>query len=191
MWYRSGMRILPLLCAAALLSPDAKADKFWFGDAAAEKVEGSEPAVIEGVLIAEDDTSFHVRVVGGEVVLPKARVTRHEKDGLTLDAIAASEKTMRDRAASTADQTARARAAARLRRDVRAAEAAASRRDAVRPVAVSASATRSEAAFDAVIGRVDDSGSRRAAAMRELLRSWKATKDRRYLEELRRMRRMK
>ena len=88
------MRYLPLTVCALLFAVPAKADKFWLSDPAAEKnaAAGSSANVLEGVLIAETEDAYQVRIVGGEVFLPKKAVFKVEKDGLTLDSIAKSEK---------------------------------------------------------------------------------------------------
>ena len=48
MWYPYHMRILLLLCTAALFSAPAKADKFWLSDPDKQAVHGGAPDVIEG-----------------------------------------------------------------------------------------------------------------------------------------------
>ena len=87
------MRLIPLIVCTLLLSVPAKADKFWLEDPESHKnaAAGSSPAVIEGVLLSEDADGYHVRTVGGEVVLAKKSVFKIEKDGLTLDAIVKAE----------------------------------------------------------------------------------------------------
>ena len=87
------MRYLPLIAGVLLICAPAKADKFWLTDPESQQssAAGSSPSLIQGVLVATDDEGYHVRIVGGEVVLSKKIVFKIEKDGLTLDAIIKAE----------------------------------------------------------------------------------------------------
>jgi len=107
------MRNPPLVLLAALaLAPLARADRFWFeAPEQKDRVPGSLPAVIDGVLLDQTDKQFHVRVVGGEVWLDKARVVRVEKDGLTLEAIAQQEAEHLKASAAAEHEARQARAA--------------------------------------------------------------------------------
>ena len=95
---------LLLLCASLALSPVAKADKFWLQiPGQGEAVEGSLPPVIEGVILDQTDTSYHLRVVGGELWLTKSQVLRVDKDAMTVASI---EKAEQDNAADLVAATA-------------------------------------------------------------------------------------
>lgn len=185
------MRFLPLaVVAAALLAPFAKADKFHLGKNEQPAVEGSAPDVIAGVLIGEDDTHYHVRMVGGEVMLPKKLVRKIEKDGLTVDAIVDQERA-RTEALAKADAERRARQAA-----VR--DAADRARPAGRGHAVEASLRPAEVApapapsFDPVIGALRPATE---LSDRELLRelelAYEVTRDPRYIKLVRKLRRLR
>ena len=117
MWYCDYMRTPILLCAAALFAAPLKADKFWLGDPDKQTVEGSAPDVIEGVLIDENATSYHIRVVGGEIVLSKKQVVKVEKDDLTLAKLLDAEQVERERLAKVEERQALDRAAERLKRE--------------------------------------------------------------------------
>lgn len=192
MWYHFTMRILPLLCAAALLPVPAKADKFWFSDPAGQTVEGTVPDLIQGVLISEDDNTYTIRVIGGEITLAKKRVFKVEKDGLTLVKLVADENVERQRLAQASERRALAKAADRLRNDVRAAEASATRGAAAPATRVARPVVIAEPAYDPLIGRTTNNAMMsRHQMMRELEFAWTMTKDRRYLKTLRKIRRMK
>jgi hypothetical protein len=82
---------LPLLAKLALSTfalvtfERPQPDKFWLEPPASggQAVEGSQPAFLEGVLLDESPTHYHVRVLGGEIWLAKKDVHHVEKD--TLD----------------------------------------------------------------------------------------------------------
>lgn len=179
------------LLAALLLQPAARADKFWFESPdAKDRVEGSLPAVVEGVLLGEQDGQYWIRVVGGEIRVPKALVVKIESDSLTVAAIEAQEHM----AAQAAAERAALAQEARARREAAAAEAVARRSEAapapetptfaegVAPVRV----------FDPVIGAL------RTAQpisdydlMRDLELAYSMTGDRSYVKLLRKMRRLR
>lgn len=189
------MRILPCTLLALCFAAPAKADKFWLSDPAAEKnaAEGSRPNVIEGVLLAEDAEGYHVRIVGGEVLLQKKLVFRIEKDALSIDAIVQQEQAAA-KALAEADEARRAANAAiprqRTRGGVQAAEAAAKRSEAA-PAPAPAESTAAPAGFDPVVGRiVPGTGPSHADLLAEAQRQWSLTKDRRYLSLLRKLRRL-
>ena len=184
------MRFLLLLCATALLSPAAKADKFWLSDPKSNTAQGSQADMIHGVLLGEDDHNYQLRVVGGELLLAKKRVFKIEKDDLTIDDIVALEKKDRERLAKTAEARAMQREAELSRRQARAAEATA-RRNAtetvLQPVVEIELPT-----FDPAIGTfaVNDATSYRQR-LRDLQVAWVLTKDRRFIKLIRQTRRMK
>lgn len=59
-------------------------------------IEGSTPATLVGALIGEDDTTYTLRVEGGEVTLPKDSVWKVEGSAPTLASIEESEAKARD-----------------------------------------------------------------------------------------------
>lgn len=213
MWYSSGMRILLLPLFALCLQVPAKADKFWLSDPAAQQnaPEGSTPNVIEGVLIAESDEGYHVRTVGGEILLPKKSVFRIEKDSLSIDAIIQQEQQAAERRATSEAAPKAAPASARhTKRAVRAVDATTNRSDdapnagptaGTDSVPDSVPATVPDRApvgskpsgFDPVIGREipPTNGMSQADLMAELQLAWRLTKDKRYLVALRQLRRMR
>jgi hypothetical protein len=185
------MRILPFVLGILLLQVPAHADKFWLSDPAAKPAEGSVADVVHGVLIAESDEGYHVRVVGGELILPKSSVWKIEKDDLSIDAIVKTEQDQADQLAAADRERQMAQAAARRARDVRAVEASASK-------AVDAAARATEPAvepqpqFDPVVGVVPEVGTmNQPALLRELQLAWNLTHDRSYLKLLRQVRRMR
>jgi hypothetical protein len=186
------MRFIPLTVCAMLLCVPAKADKFWLSDPQAEQnaAEGSSPNLIEGVLIAESDEGYHVRIVGGEIILPKQSVYKIEKDALSLDNIVAAEK---DAAAAGEQANEERRLTQEIRRrerEIRVAEASA-RRSAR---AVDASVTPEPLpapVFDPVLGVFGDGGASDQELMIEAQIGWERTHDRRYLKLLRQLRRLR
>jgi hypothetical protein len=188
------MRTLPFVVLALALQAPAKADKFWLSDPAAKQqaTEGSSPAMIEGVLIAESDEGYHVRIVGGEVLLPKKAVFRIEKDGLSVEAIVQQELALAkaQAAAPAAAEAAPATATKRSgRRQAKAAEAAA--RKASEP-ATPAPAAVEPPAYDPVLHRATPAPgtTTHAELMAEAQLAWTLTRDRRYMTLLRRLRRL-
>lgn len=127
------LRSTAILAAVLSLSAFAKADKFHLSKAdETSKTEGNAAGrVIEGALVKEEDGMYVIRVVGGEMRLPKAQVVKHEKDGLTVAQIEAQEKGMQDALAQQNTQ----------RRELLAAEAD----DFDRAIAAEASARRGTA----------------------------------------------
>lgn len=186
------MRYLPLLIGALLFAAPAKADKFWLSDPKAEATaaEGSTPNIIEGVLLAEDDDGYHIRIEGGEIVLPKKSVFKIEKDGLSLDGIVKAEGDGKAAGERANEERRLAQETARVNRDVRIAEASARRR----ARAVEADAPRRASAqpqgFDPVLG-VATGANQDADLMRDAQIAWSLTKDRRYLKLLRQLRRLR
>lgn len=187
------MRSLPLLVCTLLLQVPAKADKFWLSDPNAPKnsAEGSMPNIITGVLIAESDEGYHVRIVGGEVILPKKSVRKIEKDDLSIDAIVKMEKDNAAAQDAANKERAMAQAAARRAADVKAVEAAAKRTAPPAPAPAEAPAATTPAGFDPIVG-VDRSvqGMSNVEMQRDMQLAWTLTKDRRYLVALRQLRRL-
>jgi hypothetical protein len=187
------MRCIPLVLGALLLQVPAKADKFWLVDPEVAKTaaEGSSPNVIEGVLLAENEDGYHIRVVGGEVVLAKASVFKIEKDALTLAAVLEAEKAGADALAAADRERQMAQAAARRARDVRVAEAAA-RRSAIPAEATATPAARpAEATFDPILDRAAAGAEATGDMLANLQLAWEMTRDRRYLKALRQLRRLR
>lgn len=186
------MRYLPLIAGALLLTAPAKADKFWLSDpnAKAEAPADSSPDVIEGVLLAEDDDGYHIRTVGGELVLAKDSVFKIEKDGLTVDAIVKAEGDSQEALAQADRERRLAQDVARTERQIRVAEASARR--AARAVEADTGAldeAPAPAGFDPVLGVAARDGQ--YALMRDAQLAWTLTKDRRYLKLLRQLRRLR
>ncbi|MCA8958639.1 MAG: hypothetical protein KDC87_21360 [Planctomycetes bacterium] len=109
--------LAPLLLIT--ITPPLAADKFHFGSSEeAEQTQGNAGArVVSGVLLSESSDTYTIRVVGGQMTLPKASVSRVERDALTVAQIEQQEK----------DQASAVAAADKRRRDVQAAEATARR----------------------------------------------------------------
>jgi hypothetical protein len=184
------MRILPLTVCALVFALPAKADKFWLSDPAAQKTAsaGSSPEVVDGVLISEDADNYHVRVAGGELVLPKKAVFKIEKDDLTIETIVKGEKDSAEKLALANRERVLKQQIAQKERDVRVAEASAKRSD---RKAADASAKVEPAAapvagFDPVIGRAIGPA---IDPVREALLAYELTRDRAYLRLARQMRR--
>lgn len=198
MWYPSGMRNLLLPLVALCLQVPAKADKFWLSDPAAQKnaPEGSLPNLVEGVLIAESDEGYHVRIVGGEVLLPKKSVFRIEKDDLSIATIVKQEQAAASQRAAAEEAAPKAAPATARRKSAKAEakEATARRREPTEtPAPAPASAQPKASTFDPVIGREvpPTDGLSQADLMAELQLAWTMTKDKRYLVALRQLRRMR
>jgi len=185
------MRYLPLLCGALLLAAPAKADKFWLSDpdTQAEAAPDSRPDILAGVLLAEEGGFYVIRVTGGEVRLPKTAVFRIDEDSLDLAGIEAAEAAAATEGARADEARRLAQRSARSRRDVRIAEAAA-RRGARAVDAVSPRAARPAPRFDPVVG-VATGADAQLEQMRAAERAFAQTRDRRYLKQLRRLRRMR
>ncbi|MBL8734457.1 MAG: hypothetical protein JNN13_18925 [Planctomycetes bacterium] len=185
------MRFLLFPAVALLMALPAKADKFWLSDPADPKVEpGSSPNVIEGVLLAENDDGYHVRVVGGELFLAKKGVFKVEKDSLSLDDIGKAEQQAAEANNAAEHERAAAEAAARRANQVRVAEASA-RKEAAKVDAAEAEPAPASgpAGYDPVVGRA--TGASQADLVRDAQVAWTLTKDRRYLKLLRQLRRMR
>lgn len=192
------MQIPLLLALGLLLQPSAAPDKFWTSMPPDGAIEGQKPSFVEGVLLDEDATHYHVRVAGGEVWIAKARVVRVEKDDLTVEAIAAAEQAAKDARKADAPSEPNAGEAAPKADPVAAVEA-----DAKPQVATPVEATAppiepvpaedvAEPRFDPIRGRFGPStAGARSAQLRELEATYAATKDRDVLKQLRQLRRMR
>ncbi len=183
------MRYLPLTVCALLFALPAKADKFWLSDPADEKnaAAGSSPNILEGVLIAETDDTYQVRIVGGEVFLSKKAVFKVEKDGLTVDAIAKAEKDSAEALAAANRERELQDQIKRGERQVKAAEASARRT----AKATEASASRSDVAPAPVYDPVLDVVPQVPAVDPQIAAkiAFEQTGDRAYLKLLRQLRR--
>ncbi len=192
MCYPSCMRILPLTLCALLLQVPAKADKFWLTDPDAQKgaSEGSSPNIVEGVLIAESDEGYHVRIVGGEVLLPKKSVFKIEKDGLSIDAIVKVEQDQAKGREAADQERQLAQAATRRARVVKAVEASVRREVPAEPAP--AAAAEQKPKFDPVLDALPDpKGMKHSELQREVQLAYALTKDHRYLKVLRQLRRLR
>lgn len=176
------MRILSISACALLLALPAKADKFWLSDPAAQKnaAAGSSPDAIEGVLLAEDAEGYHIRIVGGELVLAKKSVFQVEKDGLTIDDIVKAEKDSAEALALANQERGLQAAVTKKEREVRAAEASARKSD-----AKAAESKAVEAGFDPVVDRAPSRGD----LVRDAMLAYELTRDRAYLRAARQLRR--
>ncbi len=186
------MRTLPVIVCAALFALPAKADKFWLSDPAdKDAAAGSSPNVIEGVLLAEDAEGYHIRVVGGELVLPKKAVFKVEKDDLSLDAIVKAETDGAEALAAADRERVLQQEIARKEREIRLTEAA-TRRASARPAEASAPAAAPAAApvFDPVLD-VAPVPATLAELQRAARLAFEQTGDRAYLRELRQLRRLR
>lgn len=187
------MRILPLVLGSLLFQVPAYADTFWLSDPAAQKnaAEGSQPDVVRGVLIAESDEGYHVRIVGGEVILPKSSVFKIEKDDLSIDAIVKLEQDQADALAAADRERQMAQAAARRARQVAAVEASTTKA-ATSTTTEAVVVAEPEPSFDPVLGVARESGAiNQPQLLRDLQLAWSLTQDRRYLKLLRQVRRMR
>ena len=192
--YPSSMRVLPVLLFVLGLQATAKADRFWLSDPGAKVPEGTAPDCIEGVLLAEGPEGYHVRIVGGEVLLPKSAVVRVEKDGLTVAQIVQRETELaaqRGPAPIPAAAPGAAPAAAKKPAAIPV-EATAKRGDAIpAPAAAQPPAQAGvDSGYDPVLHRRQPAPGASVADLRaELQLAWTLTKDKRYLTALRQLRR--
>ena len=116
------MILRALLTASIALSVTAPsfADKFHFGksDESEKTVGNAKSRAVEGVLIKQDDTTYTIRFVGGEMTVAKSLVHKVEADGLTVAQIENREKDQSDAVAKSETK----------RREFHAAEASATKR---------------------------------------------------------------
>jgi hypothetical protein len=176
-----------------LFALPAKADKFWLADPAAAKntAAGSSPEVIEGVLVAEDQDAYHIRVVGGELLLAKKSVFKVEKDGLTLEAVVKAEKEAAEKAVAQNRDRELQQTEARKVRDIQVLEASARRtRAEVAEAQAQPVAPAAQPVFDPVLGVVRGAGyGSQQDLMIDAQLAWQMTRDPRYLKMLRQLRR--
>ena len=137
---------------------------------------------LAGVLLAEEGGYYQIRVIGGEVRIPKAAVFKVESDAQTLETLAAAEAAGQEQRAQD-DRERRERQRSRR----------ASRGRAPRARVAEASFSRPEAParrFDPVVG-VSSTDNGHLQCMQDAERAFAQTRDRRYLKLLRRLRRMR
>jgi hypothetical protein len=177
-----------LLCTIALLfAAPAHADRFWLTDPndAAAAAPGSSPEVIEGALLSDEGGYYRIRVVGGELSLPKSTVFRVDRDDQSVETVAAAEAASQE-AGARADRE-------RIERQRSKRSARKRKGSGARGAVVEASLTKRESppiAFDPIIGATDPSDQQQAR-MREAARAFEQTRDRRYLKLLRKLRRLR
>jgi hypothetical protein len=182
--------------AAVLLSPLARADKFHFGEAPKHPVEGSEPAVIEGVLVSEDAYSFHIRVLGGQITIERRLVTSVEKDGLTIAELERQEAAAQRRWNQAERQRAEAQEADAQRARAEATDATMSRQGQGGQDQAPAQASQPEVlvpvepVYDPVLHTATGSQMGDRRLLRELEFAYGLTHDHRYIKLIRRLRRM-
>ncbi len=186
------MRIFTLTACALLFTLPCKADKFWLSDPAASKnaPTDSSPDCIEGVLIAEDADGYHIRIVGGELLLAKKGVFKVEKDALTLDAIVKAEQDGAEALAAANKERGLQQQIAKKEREIKVAEAAAKKGGQPVDGTFRKTAAPAEASFDAVVDALPAVMSR-GDLLRETQLAYELTKDRSYLRALRQLRRLR
>ena len=188
------MRFLPLSVCALLFALPAKADKYWLSDPAGEKnaAAGSSPNVIEGVLLAEDKDGYHLRIVGGEMLLLKKSVFKVEKDDLTLAAIVKAEQDLADKQAAANREREQEQTASRKLRDIQVLEASMRRsRGDVIDAQAQVSAPVPQPYFDPVVGVARGGLGPQQDLMVDAQIAWQMTRDPRYLKVLRQLRRLR
>lgn len=182
---RSTLFTLLALCLGA----EARADKYWLTDADTAKP-GHE--VLDAVLLRETATTYHLRLVGGEIELPKSRVWKVERDGLTVARIEAQELALRT-AAEAADAERRAEQQAEPPPPTRGepVEASAVRERPAPPAPATAPAktTPAKGYYDPILRRyVRAPGELSPTELRrELQFAYRMTRDPRYLAALRKL----
>jgi hypothetical protein len=186
------MRFLPLCVCAALFAVPAKADKFWLSDPAAPQNSGGSPEVLDGVLLAESDEGYHVRIVGGEILLPKKSVFKIEKDALSLEAIVRAEQDSAEKLATANRERELQQQAARKLREIQVLEASARRE--VRTAEATGGGGQAqvvESGFDPVIGVARGPSMVQNDLIQDAHLAYELTRDRRYLRVLRQLRRLR
>lgn len=189
--YPSFMRFLPLTACALLFALPAKADKFWLAESSNTPAnQASTPNFVEGVLLEEADGMYVLRVVGGELRLPKASVSKVEKDGLTIGAIEQAEKAAAEKLALQNRERELEQGAAKKAREIQALEASARRSNKPADVVVVPADAPQAPVFDPVVGvarGVVPSGD----LLGDAQLAYELTKDRRYLRVIRQLRRLR
>jgi len=182
----------PTLLMLSLLTLGAQPDKFWLAEPDAKAVEGSSPRLIEGVLLDQTETQYHVRVEGGEVWLDKKAVVKVDKDALTVEQIATAEQQGHEH--RLAEQRADAKAAEAAAREASAMPAAAHKSDAAAPAPAVDTAqpmTVLPGHYDPVLDTyVPGPGPTNAELQRDLEFAYEETRDRNLIKLIRMMRRM-
>jgi len=185
------MRFLPLTACALLFALPAKADKFWLAETSkAPANQASSPNFVEGVLMEETDGMYVLRVVGGEMRLPKASVSKVEKDELTIGAIENAEKAAAEKLAQQNRERELEQSAARKAREIQVLEASVRRGGKAADAVVAPADVPQQPVFDPVVGvarGVVPAGDLLADAQI----AYELTKDRRYLRVIRQLRRLR
>ncbi len=154
------------LLASLALASTASADRFFVGTPESEAKLAHGANYIEGVLIRTTDEEYVIRILNGEIRLPKSMVYKIEQDGLTVEQL---EKREADRAATAAEANVR-------RAEARAEEAALREEEAIERARVEEEAPKTELTivvdfqgalpgyrfktYDPVLHRADFSGLR-------------------------------
>lgn len=189
------MRLL-LPIALSLLSGTVCAQTFYLGSEAEHErmtaVEGSRPDTITGHLLSESETTYTLRVEGGELTLAKARVWKVEGAAPTVASIEDAEAAAQERLAQEDDvrRTFLARDLD-LVSDMRARAAEASFVDApeeVAPAAASVLAPLVAPRFDPAVGVYRGGGASLAFELEALYRQTGDRSLRRLMRMARRMR---
>lgn len=186
------MRTILLTATASLLfSPLAHADKFWLRTETPQEqaVEGSRPDVIDGVVLDQDDTTYHLRVAGGELWLPKARVAKVEADGLSVAALEQQEADAAPRLADAERERVREQAMwleASAQRQAQPSEASFDRSE-PQPALVP---VQPALVYDPVLD-VAHEQMRDYTLLRDLELAYQLTNDHRYIKTLRVLRRLR
>jgi len=187
----------PLFTLLALsLGAEARADKYWLTDPAAAKPGTPGHEVLDAVLLRETATTYHLRLVGGVMELPKSRVWKVERDGLTVAQIEAEELALRT-AAEAADAERRAEQKTEQKAEQKT-EQQTEPPSPTRGQPVEASAVRERPApaaapakghYDPILGRYVKAPGElsRAELRRELQFAYRMTRDPRYLAALRKL----
>ncbi|MHC5062525.1 MAG: hypothetical protein ACYTG5_00965 [Planctomycetota bacterium] len=78
------LALIPLLSLA--IGHELKADEFHFGsaEAAAKMAEGSNPDMVRGVLLRREGNMLVIRIVGGEISVPRSSVYKIVNDDLSV-----------------------------------------------------------------------------------------------------------
>jgi hypothetical protein len=189
------MHIPLLLAVSALFAAVARADTFWLEPKPATEQPGAvAPDVIHGVLLDETETTLHIRVVGGEVWLAKARVHAVDSDDLTIANVERQEANAKAarRQASRTEAVATEAASPRSARPT--AEPAVTDPVAPAPVLDDAELIREAEdmpapIYDPILHRAIPQGMTREEVMQMLKDAYDRTGDRALIRELRRYRR--
>lgn len=196
------MHLVRSVLLGLCLGSAAKADTFWLSDPKVALPPGALPRTVVGVLLQQSDEGYHVRVVGGEVLLPRRAVFQIDKDNLSLDDILQQERAAAERALVREQERQAERQAERQgqravpavapRTTSEPAEASSGQAPAAAPYAPldPANLPQPRSGYDPVVRRhVSLPGEMtRTELRRELAFAWRTTRDPRYLEALRQLR---